>query len=202
MKVFGLVPPPVNPDSRHTLPFAAEHGSCTRPVSDADEPPLGVTHLPDAVETRLKSLSVPLTGTSRHCWLVPPWQGHWMTVASSAVDAPETSTHWPDWVVIVYVSPEPETGAKRKLWPAPEPHEKARNCVPFVDEPPGRSRQLPPFWFTPVDVNATAAAAGCGAARKATTMVRTPMSADRHLKRVTVRTPSLRGGRRSCCRCW
>lgn len=90
MKLFVPVPPPLKPGSRHTLPFAVAHGSCTRLVSDADEPPLGVTHLPELTETRLKVLSAPLTdtGLSRHCWFVPPWQGHWMIAALSAVDAP------------------------------------------------------------------------------------------------------------------
>lgn len=103
MNVFGVVPPPVKPGIRHTLPFAVAHGSCTRLVFEADEPPLGATHLPEPTETRLKVLSVPATdtGASRHCWLAAPWQGHWMTAALSAVEAPYTSTHCPDWVVIV-----------------------------------------------------------------------------------------------------
>lgn len=95
MKVRGLVEPPVKPGSRHTLPFAAAHDSCTKLVFEADDPPLGVTHLPELTETRLNVLSVPLTdtGVSRHCWFDPPWQGHWTIAAASAVDAPWTSTH-------------------------------------------------------------------------------------------------------------
>src|SRR4051794_19056436 len=108
-----------------------------------------------------------------------------MIAALSAVDAPETSTHRPDCVVIVYVSVVPATGAKPRFWFAPEPHVKARSWVPSVDEPPGRSRQLPPFWFTPVVVNVTAADADGGATRKATTMVRTAVSTARHLDRFT-----------------
>ena len=90
MNVPGLVPPPVKPGSRHTLLFAVPHGSCTSPVFEAAEPPLGVTHLPELTETRLKVLPVrpTCTGTSRHCWFVPLRQGHWMIVALSAVDAP------------------------------------------------------------------------------------------------------------------
>lgn len=62
---------------------------------EAEEPPLGATHLPEPTDTRLKVLSVPatVTGTSRHCWFVPLWQGHWMIAALSAVEAPLTSTH-------------------------------------------------------------------------------------------------------------
>lgn len=85
------------------MPFAAAHGSCTRSVPDAGDPPPGATHLPEPTETRLKVLSAPgtVTGTSRHRWFGSPWQGHWMIAASSAVEAPYTSTHWPDRVVIV-----------------------------------------------------------------------------------------------------
>jgi hypothetical protein len=37
----------------------------------------------------------PPTVTSCHCWLLPPLSVHWMTLAPSAVDAPNTSIALP-----------------------------------------------------------------------------------------------------------
>ena len=62
-------------------------------------------------------------------------------------------------------------------------------------------KEDPPCGYWAVEVKETAAAAGWGATRKATAMAMEAMSADRDLERVTVRTPLLRGDRRSWCRC-
>jgi hypothetical protein len=108
----------------------------------------------------LKTLFVPLIvmGTRRNLWPATVPQFRWTIVALSALDAPLTSTHFPALDVrMPYWSVLPLTGVKVKVWlPAPwQAH--WMSWTPSAAEPPGRSRQLPPFWLTAVEVNAVAA---------------------------------------------
>lgn len=48
-----------------------------------------------------KDSPVGYTAIGCHSWLLPLLGGHWMTLAPSAVEAPETSTHHPVWTLTI-----------------------------------------------------------------------------------------------------
>src|SRR5688572_28040155 len=131
----NVLPPPVpglKPGRRHTRVPAVLHGSCTRPIL-AVLSPEGTTHLLEWTACTLNVFVWPetVTGFSRNCWFVFAWQVHWMMVALSAVEAPNTSTHRPAATVrMLYRLLVALRGTNVKFCCAVELHVACVSCSP------------------------------------------------------------------------
>src|SRR6266511_3029373 len=63
------------------------------------DPPGTSRHAPELTDLT-RYVSVLLTGSRRHCWLVPPWQPYCWTCTPLSQDPPGTSMHLEEWTAL------------------------------------------------------------------------------------------------------